>query len=178
MSSLNLKIVVAGSGGVGKTTLLRRYQSGMFVPASTTIGVNFVTQEISYENRLIILSIWDYAGEERFKALFPGYCSGSTAGFAAFDLTRPETLTDLSDWISIIFEKNGESIPIILVGTKLDAVQADRLVLMKDRAIQFAKDHNLAGFYTVSSKSGEGVSELFDSLANKIVEKLTQKIPL
>lgn len=177
MSSLNLKIVVAGSGGVGKTTLLRRYQSGQFIPANTTIGVNFVTQEVNVNNRMFMLSIWDYAGEERFKVLFPGYCSGSTAGFAVFDLTRPETLSDLSDWVSIIFEKNGH-IPVILVGTKLDSVSPDRLELMKERAIQFAKDHNMAGFYTISSKSGEGVNELFDSLANKIIEKFTNKVSI
>ena len=175
MSGLNLKIVVAVSGDVGKTTLLRRFQSGTFIPANTTVGVNFVTQEIMVNDRMFMLSIWDYAGEERFKVLFPGYCSGSTSGFAVFDLTRPETLIDLSDWISIIFEKNGP-IPVILVGTKLDSVSPDRLELMREGAIQFAKDHNMAGFYTVSSKSGEGVNELFDSLANKIIETLTKKV--
>lgn len=171
MSTLNLKVVVAGSGGVGKTTLLRRYQSGSFIPASTTIGVNFVTQELQLESRLIILSIWDYAGEKRFISLFPGYCSGSTAGLAVFDLSRPETLIDLSDWIQIIFEKN-PNIPVILVGTKLDAVDSDRLNLMSEKAVQFAKDHGLAQFIQVSSKSGEGINELFDALGNKIIEKL------
>ena len=175
MSTINLKIVVAGSGGVGKTTLLRRYQSGMFIPASTTIGVNFVTQQLTFEEKNIILSLWDYAGEVRFKTLFPGYCSGSSAAFAVFDLTRPETLIDLSDWIHMIYEKN-KHIPILLVGSKVDAVEPEKLELMKERAEVFAKDHNLVSFHIVSSKSGEGVSELFDALGNKILERMIVKV--
>jgi small GTP-binding protein len=174
-STLNFKIVVAGSGGVGKTTLLRRYQSGAFIPASTTIGVNFVTQQLEFEDKIIVLSLWDYAGEVRFKTLFPGYCSGSKAAFAVFDLTRPESLIDLSDWIAMIFEKN-KNIPVLLVGSKSDAADPEKLELMKERANSFAKDHNLAGFWIVSSKTGEGVGELFDALGNKIVENLMVKV--
>ena len=174
VSTINFKIVVAGSGGVGKTTLLRRYQSGAFIPASTTIGVNFVTQQLEFEDKTIILSLWDYAGEVRFKTLFPGYCSGSRAAFAVFDLTRPETLIDLSDWIQMIFEKN-KNIPVLLVGSKLDAAKPEKLELMKEKAEIFAKDHNLSGFWIVSSKSGDGVNELFDALGNKIVEGMMVK---
>ena len=47
--------------------------------------------------------------------------------------------------------------------------------LMKERATQFANDHNLSGFWIVSSKTGEGVSELFDALGNKIVEGIIVK---
>lgn len=174
VSTINLKIVVAGSGGVGKTTLLRRYQSGAFIPASTTIGVNFVTQQLEYDDKTIVLSLWDYAGEVRFKTLFPGYCSGSRAAFAVFDLTRPETLTDLSDWVQMIFEKN-KNIPVLLVGSKSDAAGEEKMTLMRERAEVFAKDHNLAGVWIVSSKTGEGVDELFDALGNKILEGLIVK---
>ena len=174
VSTINFKIVVAGSGGVGKTTLLRRYQSGAFIPASTTIGVNFVTQQLEFDDKIIVLSLWDYAGEVRFKTLFPGYCSGSRAAFAVFDLTRPETLIDLSDWVQMIYEKN-KNIPVLLVGSKSDAAEPEKLELMKERAEVFAKDHNLAGVWIVSSKSGEGVNELFDALGNNIVEGMMVK---
>ena len=169
-STVNFKIVVAGSGGAGKTTLLRRYQSGAFIPASTTIGVNFVTQQIHYEGKTIVLSIWDMAGEERFKTLFPSYLRGAVAGLAVFDLTRPDSLIDLSDWISIMYEKN-RNFPIILVGTKTDAVSSELSELMKSRATEFANDHNVKGIWYVSSKTGEGVAELFDDLGNKVIEQ-------
>ncbi|MHA2338190.1 MAG: Rab family GTPase [Candidatus Hodarchaeales archaeon] len=152
---ISLKIIVAGQGGVGKTTLLRRYQSGEFIPASTTVGINFVTHQIQYKSNLVILSIWDYAGEDRFKVLFPGYSNGSRGGLAVFDSTRPESLHALSDWISIIYEKNGPERAFI-----------------QEKAQQFSKDYNLRGYFSVSSKTGEGVSDLFDFLSLHITQTL------
>ncbi|OLS22861.1 MAG: Transforming protein p29 precursor [Candidatus Heimdallarchaeota archaeon LC_3] len=169
---LSLKIIVAGQGGVGKTTLLRRYQSGEFIPASTTVGINFVTHQIQYKERIIILSVWDYAGESRFKSLFPGYSNGSKGGLAVFDTTRPQSLDDLSDWISIIYEKNGPHIPIILVGTKIDSIKEENFEFINEKAQEFSKDHNLRGYFNVSSKSGEGVNELFDFLSLQITQSL------
>lgn len=169
---ISLKIIVAGQGGVGKTTLLRRYQSGEFIPASTTVGINFVTHQIQYKNNLVILSIWDYAGEDRFKVLFPGYSNGSRGGLAVFDSTRPESLESLSDWISIIYEKNGPNIPIILVGSKSDSVSDYERQFVQEKAQQFSKDYNLRGYFSVSSKSGDGVNELFDFLAIQITQTL------
>jgi small GTP-binding protein len=169
---ISLKIIVAGQGGVGKTTLLRRYQSGEFIPASTTVGINFVTHQIQYKDNLVILSIWDYAGEDRFKVLFPGYSNGSRGGLAVFDSTRPESLHELSDWISIIYEKNGPDIPIILVGSKNDSINDDQRQFIQEKAQQFSKDYNLRGYFSVSSKTGEGVSDLFDFLSLHITQTL------
>ncbi|MFW9928810.1 MAG: Rab family GTPase [Candidatus Thorarchaeota archaeon] len=171
---ISLKIIVAGQGGVGKTTLLRRYQSGEFIPASTTVGINFVTQQIQNTGNVpIILSIWDYAGEERFKVLFPGYSNGSRGGLAVFDSNRPESLEALSDWISIIFEKNGPKIPVILVGTKNDTLTGINSSFVNEKAQEFCKENNLRAFFSVSSKTGDGVNELFDFLSNEVVRSLT-----
>ena len=74
----------------------------------------------------------------------------------------------------MIYEKN-RNIPVLLVGSKLDAADPEKLELMKERAEVFAKDHGLAGTWLVSSKSGEGVNELFDALGNKIVEGMIVK---
>jgi len=168
MRPLTLKIIVAGPGGVGKTTLLRRYQSGKFIPASTTIGINFITHSFESNGRNIILSIWDYAGEERYKVLFPGYCSGSSGALAVFDLTRPETIEFLVDWIEIIKEKN-KNIPVHLIGTKTDVCTNERLQFMAQSANDFVKENNLVNYHFVSSKSGDGIIELFDSLTNSIL---------
>ena len=170
--TLALKIIVSGAGGVGKTTLLRRFQSGQFIPASTTVGVNFVTQSIDHDGKTIILSIWDYAGEERFKLLFPGYCTGSRGGLAVFDVSRVETLILLSDWINIFTEKNGPNIPIILVGSKTDSITSQQKEFIDQKAKQFAIIHNLRGYFPVSSKNGDNINELFDFLANLIISTL------
>lgn len=63
MSSLEAKIVVLGSQGVGKTSLLMRYCKGAFDPAqvTSTVGASFLTKRVvdSDTDTVVRLQIWD-----------------------------------------------------------------------------------------------------------------------
>lgn len=69
--SLEAKIVVLGSQGVGKTSLVARYVKNQFAPASTTstVGASFLTKRVidDESDTLVRLQIWDTAGQERFR---------------------------------------------------------------------------------------------------------------
>ena len=65
-----VKVVVAGDGRVGKTSLIRRHSAGMFQASRVmTIGVDFQTIVVKLDNRSVKLSIWDIAGQDRFDVL-------------------------------------------------------------------------------------------------------------
>ncbi|MHA2295834.1 MAG: Rab family GTPase [Candidatus Hodarchaeales archaeon] len=161
------KIIVAGEGGVGKTTLLKRFQTGKFIPAITTVGVNFIVKEVEYFGKRFTLSIWDYAGESRFKALFPGYCTGSSGAIVAFDLTRVETLEQLSDWIDIIKDKN-DNVPILLVGTKRDIINDENIDYLLGISKDFCNKMDLQGSFYSSAVTGEGITEIFNTIAGTL----------
>lgn len=63
MASLEAKIVVLGSQGVGKTSLVMRYCKGAFNPAqiTSTVGASFMTKRVvdSDTDTLVRLQIWD-----------------------------------------------------------------------------------------------------------------------
>lgn len=63
MSSLEAKIVVLGSQGVGKTSLVTRYCKGAFNPAQTTstVGASFMTKRVvdGDTDTVVRLQIWD-----------------------------------------------------------------------------------------------------------------------
>ncbi|MHA2130550.1 MAG: ADP-ribosylation factor-like protein, partial [Promethearchaeota archaeon] len=59
------KIITAGDGGVGKTTLLYRYVEGRFLESTKmTLGVEFFMKEIHIEDEIINLQVWDFGGQE------------------------------------------------------------------------------------------------------------------
>ncbi len=63
MSSIEAKIVVLGSQGVGKTSLVTRYCKGAFNPAqnTSTVGASFMTKRVidGDTDTVVRLQIWD-----------------------------------------------------------------------------------------------------------------------
>ncbi len=65
------KLVIVGSGGTGKTSLLMVYARGVF-PAEyvPTVFENYVT-EIALDKKTVDLALWDTAGQEDYDRLRP-----------------------------------------------------------------------------------------------------------
>lgn len=71
-----LKILTAGEGGVGKTTLLHRYVEGMFsADTRMTIGVEFFLKEVNIDSQHCTLQLWDFGGQERFRVFIRELCT-------------------------------------------------------------------------------------------------------
>jgi small GTP-binding protein len=80
-NSLEAKIVVLGSQGVGKTSLVHRYVRNAFTPPTTqsTIGASFLTKRVVDidTSTVVRLQIWDTAGQERFRSISKLYYRGT-----------------------------------------------------------------------------------------------------
>ncbi len=169
-NTLTVKVVVAGPGGVGKTTLLKRYETNNFIPAVSTVGINFLVMDQEVGETVLRIAYWDYAGEDRFRSLFPGYCQGSSGALVAFDTSRIQTLSEIPEWLRMIREHNDPDIPIVLLGNKLDTTIEDTRNLIADSARKFVKQYNLSGYYLCSAKTGEGMESPFAHLGILIIE--------
>jgi len=164
-----LKLLTAGDGGVGKTTLLHRYVEGKFsAETKMTIGVEFFLKEIQVDGQDCTLQLWDFGGQERFRFLLESYVLGAKGALLMFDLTRPITLENLEQWVSIC-RKSDPSLPILFLGTKSDLV--DEIMVDDDYALEFKERFNLFDYLRVSSKTGENVEKAFELLTRKILER-------
>ena len=169
------KILMLGSASTGKTTLSERYITGLFNPnIKLTVGVEFYVKTVEIKDKhgdtkQIKLQIWDLGGESRFRFLLPTYCLGSSGAFFLFDLTRPDTLLSLDSWIKIVREKNGDSLPIILVGNKADLEEARKVT--SEIGVQTAHDNKMVQYLDVSAKSGDGVDTLFETITQIMLEQ-------
>lgn len=159
------KVIVAGEGGVGKTSIIRRYITGFCSTPIMTVGSEFAYQELDVNSHRVGLSIWDFGGEERFRELMPIFCLGAHGAFVVFDLCRFSTFLQLAYWIEIIREAAG-TIPLILVGAKADLEGGPS----DDNLHEFCLRHEVSAYFPVSARTGENVSELFNYIAEKMLQ--------
>lgn len=165
-----LKIMIGGSGGVGKTTLLQRYINGRFVAdTAMTIGVQFYTKKIACRGVETKLALWDLGGQDRFKFLFPGYCNGARGALVLFSLHDIETLDDTGSWLKTFKEHAEPSSPVVLVGTKSDLVAGNELDGLNAMAVKFAESRGYSRYIPTSSKNGSNVKEAIEFLAGQVI---------
>ena len=170
------KIIIFGEGGVGKTTLIRRYLEGYFEESiKMTIGVDFFMKHIKIKTRKVALQIWDFAGEERFRFLLPDYVSGASGGIFMYDITRRSTLNRINEWLTIFKreyagKETDEVLPVIILGGKIDR-EEDRSVDLSDAKTQL-EDLSCLRYMECSSKTGENVENVFRILTKHLVKRM------
>ena len=173
LADFTFKICIFGESGVGKTTLTRRFITGNFESdIKNTLGAALHIKFLEMDKKRIVLQIWDFGGEDRFKFLLPAYSRGSFAGIFMCDITNKESLKKIPEWISVFKEgldEDEKNNPILLVGGKLD-LNNQRAIDIKD-ANSLAKKFNLLGYTECSAKTGEKVDEIFKSLVTIILNK-------
>jgi small GTP-binding protein len=87
------KIVVLGDVAVGKSSLISRFVDNRFKgDYEPSIGVDFASKSIKYNDKIIKLQIWDTAGQEKYKSLIPSYIRGSNIIFVMYDITSKSIL--------------------------------------------------------------------------------------
>jgi len=166
--------LLLGDASVGKTSFTKRYCYNVFNPSERlTIGVDFHVKTIDLQGKRIKLQLWDIGGEQRFRFLLPTYCLGANAAFLLYDVTRTQTLDNISEWTNIVQKKAG-SVPIMLVGSKIDLMDKPREV-SREYGIQIAEKNKMASFGEISSKTGQNVNKTFEVLTELTLEKIENR---
>ncbi len=164
------KTIIAGDGGVGKTTMLHRYVEGKFIEnMQMTIGVEFFLKKLKIDELEVILQIWDFGGQERFRFLLESYAIGAKGALLLFDLTRPITLENLGQWVNICRAENPD-LPILFIGSKSDLVGT--INISEDYIFQIQEENNFFNFLKISSKTGKNVVLAFELLAKEILNHI------
>jgi GTP-binding nuclear protein Ran len=138
-TAFNTKLILVGDGGVGKTTFVKRHQTGDFQKAYIpTMGVQVSQLTFQTTHGSAIFNIWDTACQERFAGLREGYYLEANCGIVVFDVTSPGSYRNVASWHRDL-SRVCPNIPIVLVGNKIDV--RDRKVPTKK--ITFHKKHNM-----------------------------------
>ena len=168
--SQNFKIVVVGSSGAGKTSIVKRLVDGKFTPETTsTLGVEFKSFVCPLENQNVKLQIWDTAGQERFRSVSKAYFRNAVGALLLFDITNSASFEELGNWLNDLQQLCNPNAYIILVGNKTDL--EEKRQVGSQQANDFAARHNLE-YLETSALSGDNIQESFTRLAYGVAARV------
>ncbi len=174
MSTISKKICLIGDFGVGKTSLIRRFVDRQFSDKYlSTVGVKISRKsvEISYleqqQKKTLQLLIWDIEGSNKFKAISTSYFQGAKGAIIVGDLTRPESLDNLSEHFQVFLKANPKG-KVIIALNKSDLIDAEFLEKYQ-HIYSFSENICFVSTYITSAKTGKNVDEIFQSIAYSII---------
>ncbi len=132
-----------------------------------TIGSNFLVHNVEIGGKKVKLLLWDIGGQAQFHKLRTIYFKGSNAALGVFAVDSPQTLLKIPGWVSSIKKTVKKSIPMILLGNKIDLErQVD-----KSEAMDLAERIGCE-YLETSAKTGENVNIAFEKIAKACLEAL------
>lgn len=117
-----LKTIVAGEGGIGKTSIVKSFMNQTFSKDyKLTIGVDVSSKTIVFDKtNSVTFTVHDIAGQDRFSEAKQLFMRGTQLALLVFDLTRKETLDNLlTNWVRPLIGMSPDVI-CLLVGNKSD----------------------------------------------------------
>ena len=158
-----IKILLLGDTGVGKTSIFKRYLENKYEGNKTaTVGVDFSTRNFKYKNENYIIQVFDTAGQERFKGITKSYFHMSEYYFVVFDLTNKNSLDAIPSWLELLKEEK-ENPKYIILGNKDDLKNKQISEDEINNVLENLDNININGekFLRVSAKNGNNIENAF-----------------
>merc|ERR1712117_643708 len=115
------KIVLLGSGAVGKSSLTVQFVQGVFVEKYDPTIEDSYRKQIEGDGMPCILEILDTAGTEQFASMRDLYIKNGQGFVVVYSLTNHQPFQDIKPMRDqIVRVKGTERVPILLVGNKID----------------------------------------------------------
>ena len=171
-----LSVVLVGDSGVGKSNLLSRFTRNEFsLESKSTIGVEFATRRITFDEKVVKAQIWDTAGQERYRTITSAYYRGAVGAMVVYDITNHRTYENVDRWLKELDSYADDNILIVLVGNKSDERGRHHRQVSTEEAKAFAQKNGLE-FIETSAMDASNVDQAFRIVLSELYMQMSESV--
>lgn len=161
-----IKLILLGESGVGKTSIIKRYLYDKFSPdISPSTSMNYVEKDIVIKNKKIRLNIWDTIGQEKYRSLSKLFLNETQIVILVYSINNLNSFQELDYWNNLYREQLGNDIILGVVGNKSDLYLSAEVT--EEQGKQYAKEKK-GLFALLSAKENKiGIDEFIIKIINE-----------
>ena len=174
----DLKILVVGHTGTGKTSFVARWTKDEFKEKyQATIVSEFGFKIHESNGNLYRVQLWDIGGQDKSPAMAKIFSKDSHGCVIISDSTNLKTLEDTLNWQKLVSDEtrflDGGKLPFILVQNKVDLIEnREEFEKIENKTKNICQFNNFEKYFMTSVKQNVNVEEAMAFLIEKIVERL------
>uniref|UniRef100_A0A3Q3KBS4 Uncharacterized protein n=1 Tax=Monopterus albus TaxID=43700 RepID=A0A3Q3KBS4_MONAL len=101
--SKSYNVVMVGDASVGKTSFMKRAQSGKFsLDLPSSVGLDSCMWTVVVDGKPVVLQLWDTAGQERFRSITRQIFHKAHAFLLMYDIASSQSFSAVSYWADCI----------------------------------------------------------------------------
>jgi len=174
----NFKVTIIGDGGVGKTSILRRYMSNTFeANYISTLGVDYSSKEMKVNDKNVKLTIWDISGQSKFASFSSTYLKGSFFFVIVFDVINERSFQHIPKWIDVVekaYNCNPDAVHLGVFVNKTDLEPSFNIEKAIEKLMKHYRNRILFILET-SAKTGANINDAFETIAQNLLFELENK---
>ena len=172
----DIKIILLGETGVGKTNLINVFFGLKFEDQIDSTLASYCNEgKFNYNNESYNYAIWDTAGQEKFRAISKLFIRDAQIILIVYSIINRKTFEEVNFWLNFVKENVENNTYILgLVANKIDLYEHQ--IVMDEEGKKIAKENNIDFLVTSALKSPETFRKFVNKLLVKYIEKEGQKM--
>ena len=169
---LEIKVILLGETGVGKTNLIRVATGEDFNPDSSSDVTNTYSEvETEVNNKKYKYFLWDTAGQEKYRSMNKLFINGSKIIIIVFAINSRKSFEEIDFWYKYVTDALGPGNYIIaLVGNKIDLFEEEG-TLKEDEISKKANELEVKFKLTSARTDSVGFTDFLNELLAEYINK-------
>jgi len=175
----DIKIIIIGCSGVGKTSFVQRWIKGYFEKSyRPTIVSDFQYKILEWRGKCYRILLWDIGGQDKTPSMAKIFTRDSHGCIVINDISKKDNINETMKWKKVVYDESafidGDKLPFILIQNKIDLLEGDKDYLneVMNESQNLVDNGDFIGYFMTSVKENINIDEPIKFLIDNIIDRL------